>query len=612
VLVPRGRYESVHIHPTWGASEIYLGVFAQNHGIPDQEKCELDGMNIGNGWVNVPSDEGGGVVPGDLHGGWHYIKKWVSMSGTPLTFRLDHTLEVGDNSLFRLGFRKLNKTPRGKFQQSITRFAPIRQESRREYVYRYVGYDATSSSHQIDDQHRYHTPNVLDDLRSTEWHSEARTVREDTEWVQIRVPQGRYKSFRLHTRVDNMEMFVGVYAKNRRRKKGKKKTTYETYPAQVNNVDVEEGWIDLDMGTVPGGTDGGWPYIVYKASVNAMTDKSVSFSFPHELELGRDSIIRVGFRHLHPIGGGKFRAVVGKLHGVTRSLPKDDKKKKDAAKKSQIIEVEDPSDIVRVVLRWAGFQEWSIENTGTKLKGDWVFNRQTTLREIIKKVEEMTGYIFYIAPPYNTDLSIGTPTFRSSYLLRDDLPDIPYLRDDQLLTGVQAKLTDENLASIIRVRGDFLSKDKGGQQYSIEKEYRVMGTYRPPWWPLSGLLRHVVHYEPRLKDQTSVDVMSRLIALQQALSQATATIEIPGTPEHDLDWQVAMRDASTGLNTRLYVARRSSVFQGGPRASYKTTLGGSLLDTPYIVGVKKALAELVPLGKAVASIGDVDLGIEVD
>jgi len=614
IRVPKGRYESFRINLAYPNMEVYVGIYARKRGISDQEPCELDGMNIKDGWVQVPADEGGGTVPGTQpHGDWPYIKKWTTMSQVARTYKLDHILEVGDDTVIRVGFRRLHRASDGGFRASVIGLKGIRQEPKRKTIVRYVGYEASSSSHQSG----FHSPAVLDDLASTEWHSEARNGREVTEWIQIRIPQGRYNYFRLFTDVNAMEMFVGVYARPRRRKKGTKKNTYEYYPSQMGDVDVAEGWLHIGMGEVPG-EHGGWPFIKYAASVEKMDKKSVAFQFPHELELGPDSVIRVGFRHLHPIGGGKFRAIVGKLHGQTRSgvaqPPPTSEEEEAKANKRKIVEVDDPSDIVRVVLRWAGFQEWSIENTGAKLEGDWIFNRQTALRDIIAKVEEMTGYVFYMAPPTEHDLSVGIPTFRSSFLLRDDLPNVPYITEDMLLGSIQAKTTDEPLSTNVRVRGALVKKESGGKAFTegADKEHRLQAFYRPPWWPLGGVLRHVVHYEPRLTDQVSVDVMSRLIALKQALESTTATIEIPGTPEYDLDWQVALRDSGTGLNTRLYVARRSTVFVSGEKASYKTTLGGALLDTPWVTGVKQSLAALVPPGAAVSSIGDILAGVGSD
>lgn len=613
VKVPRGHYRSFLIHPAHGNMQVFVGIKATHRGILDQDPAELDGMNIRDGWVSVPADEGGGVTPGDTNGGWPYIKRWSSMSAVGRVYKLDHELYVGDDTVFRVGFRHLARAAGDTYRASVTRLAPVRLHRRRPVAVQRVGYDALASSRTTEN---FKAENVIDESIQTEWHSDRRSARDVTEWVQIRVPQGAYRSFRLYTNVDDMEMFVSIYAKNRRRKKGTKSDAYEEYPPQFEEDDIPEDWVDLGKGLVPGETNGGIPYVKREASVAKMYNRAFTFSLPGKFELGKDSIIRVHFRHLHPIAD-EYQARVGKLLANTRTgvqQPKPaTKEEEDKEKRRRVIEVEDPSDIVRVVLRWAGFAEWNIENTGASLKGDWgPFSRQTPLRDIIAKVEEMTGYVFFMAPPTENDASVGIPTFRSALLLRDDLPDIPRITDRDLLTGIQAKTTDEPLASIIRVRGAKLKRRLGGQQFSIEKEYRVMSTYRPPWWPLGGMLRHVVHYEPRLKDQLSVDVMAALIALKEALASATATIEIPGTPEFDLDWQVALYDAGTGLNTRLYLASRSTVFVSGERPSYKTTLGGSLLDTPWIVGVKQHLNRLVPIGQSVASIGDIVSDMESD
>lgn len=601
VRLPKGLYESFHIHPGYPNMEVYVGVFARD-GLLGGESCEVDGANVANGWVEVDADEGGGIVPG-AYGGWPYLKKWARMSDAKTSYALDHKMELGNDSVLRVGFRNLHHIGNGKHRASCIRLAGNKQKSQRNVILRLVAKEPAASTSRAG----YGPSNVIDESTSTAWISHDHTTEDNTEWVSIRVPQGRYDSFQIHTDYSNMEMYVGVYARSRKRKKAKGKG-YAALKCQVDDVNeptLDDHWIRLTdpvTGTpypdVPGG-NGGWPYIRWFSGVGPQPKgKPEKFSFGHKLELGDDSVIRIGFRKLHGVNAGVYRASVNKLKALTRTGVKQPPPIPDDVKK---IEVDDPSDIVRVILRWAGFKEWEIENTGAKLKGDWVFNRQTYLMDVIKKVSESTGFIFYIGAPSSDDLSIGVPVFRSSLLLRDDLDDVSMVRDSDLLTAVQAKFSEEPLGYIIRVRG---AADDKGKMLGSDKTKRLMSVYRPPWHPhMAGVIKHVVHEMPRLEDQLSVDVAARLIAVQQALSSATATIEIPGNPRFELDGQMALWDTGTGLKTRLYVARTSSVFTVGKRTTWKTTIGGALLDTPDIVGAKRDLFALVPSGSGVPIIG---------
>jgi hypothetical protein len=87
-----------------------------------------------------------------------------------------------------------------------------------------------------------------------------------------------------------------------------------------------------------------------------------------------------------------------------------------------------------------------------------------------------------------------------------------------------------------------------------------------------------------------------LVAAQMCLQYLTGQIELPGNPSYlkanpsdwrtvELDDQVSVIDMGTGLNTRLWIANESSMFETGQQTSWKTTLQGSFLDTAYMLGV---------------------------
>lgn len=592
VRLPAGKYESFLVHPAYQGMTMYVGVYAHDDMLGG-ENCQLDDVDISDGWVTVTPEEGGGVVPGD-NGGWPYILKMDRAVDAKKSYELGHKLDVGNNTVLRVGFRQLYKVSTDTYRASCARLAGNKQKSDRNIILRLVAKDADAST----SRDGYPAANVIDESTTTAWISHDHSSEGNTEWVEIHLPQGRYDSFQIHTDYAHLDMYVSVYGHNRQRKK--KGGGYEDIPCQIDDVDqpIDGHWFDLGYGDVPG-DNGGIPFVAHFPDVGPQPkSQPEKFSFGHKLELGDNSIIRCHFRNLYRINAGVYRASVNKLKGLTRTGVDQP----DAETPVQKIEVDDPSDIVRVVLRWAGFKEWEIENTGAKLSGDWVFNRQTYLMDVIKKVQEATGFVFYISGPTDDDKSIGVPVFRSSYLLRDDLQDIPLIRDTDMLTAVQAKLTDEPLGYIIRVRG---AASTTGATLGSEKTRKFMSVYKPPWWTrMGGIIKHVVEEMPRLPDQLSVDVAARLIAVQQALASATATMEIPGHPGFELDGQVGMWDTDTGLKTRLYIARTATTFVGGKQPSYKTEVGGSLLDTPDIVESKADLFQLVPAGTGIPQIGD--------
>lgn len=599
--LPRGRYESCWINPRYPGMEAYIGVYARDRNLGG-EPCTLDDISIPNGFVNMPADEGGGITPGDVDGGWPYIKKLAQVPPDGGYIRFDCKLVVGDDSVLRVGFRRLYQIGgSGRYRAGVTGCTGVKRKSENPARYRHVGFNAEASS-----AREGHPPKlVLDDTRDTRWTSHDHTIPNFTEYVEIHLPQARYTGFRINVPSPNVTMFISVFARNRRRQK-KAGKGYEYRPSLMDGVEIPEGFINVSGGgQVPGG-HGGHAYMRLIEGVGPhKLGRYENFKLHPQgkaLDLGHNSVLRVSFRDLHQTSPGVHRVSVRGLMANTKTGIKQPPKPPREPKR---IEVSDVSDIVRVVLRWAGFEEWEIENTGAPLKDDWVFNRDTFFIDIIRKVQEVTGFQFFMKPPSSADGSMGVPVFRSSWLLRDDIPGLATVTENDLLTGVQGKITDEPLAAILYVRG---APDGNGAKYGADRTKRLQAKYIPTWWRnhnrLGGILKHVVHTEDRLTDQKSVDVYARLWALRMALEAATATAAVPGTPEFDLDDQIALADTGVGLNTRLYIAQRSMDFTTGENASWKLTLGGALLDTPDIVETKTELRALLPPSQALSYIGE--------
>lgn len=463
----------------------------------------------------------------------------------------------------------------------------------------------------------YPTRLVIDDSARSYWRSHARDNPDRTEWVQIRVPQGRYETIRVKPAYADMDLYIGVFAKDRLTSKaevieGNMAFGESHKPPKLDGELIEADWVDVGKGYVPGDTNGGWPYMV-KIAKASERDRVVRLN--HVLEVGDNSIVRVAFRNLRAkptertivkgipgfppiVSGLSYYAGCARLQAIKRTRRRD-------VRKAKWILVDDAADVVRICLRWAGFTEWRVEDTGVRIGEDpAIFGRSSFLIDPIKAMSEKTGHVFFMGDPSGPD-SRGLPTFRPNRALQEGQPDVPepyqnlLLRDTDLLTGIQVKLTEEPLAWNIRVRGKEAKARNGGERLGggDDPSRRLMVTYKPPWTRggrMAGVLKHLVHVDNALRTREECMVKAFYIAFAQALASATAVVEIPGQPGVELDQHVGLMDTGTGLNTRLWVANRSSTFVRGEETSWKTTLGGALIDTPDIVEIKRAMREEMP------------------
>lgn len=242
-----------------------------------------------------------------------------------------------------------------------------------------------------------------------------------------------------------------------------------------------------------------------------------------------------------------------------------------------------------------------MESTGVRLKRPVVFNRGTFLMDVIRKIAESVNYVFFMDDPTSDDDSIGIPTFRNPAVLYDYTPYLEF-RDDQLLTDIKAKITDEPLAYVIRMRGRLATKDEtAGTGFLIGggSERRVKYTFYPPWsgpthFPggedrLAGILKHVVHQDPKFTSEEDCKWACWYTALHQALQSVTGNIKVPAHPALVLDQLVTVRDVGTGMRSRLWIAQRSVRFEAGQQAKWEMTLGGTWVDTPDVIAMKNLI-----------------------
>lgn len=439
------------------------------------------------------------------------------------------------------------------------------------------GGGATASSHRDGHPARF----VCDQESSTKWLS--RTIapldyetHDPLEWVEIRLPAGRYEEIILDPAYDGMEAFIGVYVRDRlgasvgpgnapNEEEGGASWT----PPTVDGKQVNQGWLGDEL--VP---NQNWTYL---RRIRRLSSKQNSQRLGAAIQTGDNTILRVGFRRMAKVQGG-YRA------GVVRLQARKLRRKKKEAERANLIVVDDVADVVKVCLRWAGYDEWDVQSTGVRLKGRAVFNRSSYLIDPINKAVEQTGYVFFIGDPADGD-SLGVPTFRRNSAI-ETLQDVRQIRDTELLTGIKVKVSEEPLAYIIRVRGkaaDPGPRNRDGIKLGGDKTTRIMAVYRPPWWErnrLAGVLKHVTHTENALRNFEECLIACYLIALNEVLQHVTATVEIPTHPGFNLDDQVGVLDTGTGMNTRMWITNRASTFHAGQSTSWVMTLGGSMIDTP--------------------------------
>jgi hypothetical protein len=422
-----------------------------------------------------------------------------------------------------------------------------------------VGENAAASSELSED---YDAGNVLDDdgVNKTYWMSVEHSTHTNTEWVEIRVPSGRYNSIVLEADA-GMELYIGVFVR----------ALGPDDPAMVDGASVPDGFVSGE-GLVPG-AHGGWSYI---EKVDAISAGRQVVDLGHSIVTGNDSVFRIGFRKLVEGVTTSYRARVRSFKARRRELS-------EAAIEQDWILVDDLSDVVRVVLRWAGYQEWEVEDAGTSVKGKMLFNRASYLIDIIRRCAELTGFVFFVKDPLDGE-SMGVPVFRRNAALQRGLQ-ITEVRGTDLLTGLRTKRSEETLPYIIRVRG---KTSRAGSTLGGDMVRRIMAVYRPPWTQdntLAGVIKHVTRTDNALRSLLECQVGAYFIAIAGCLKAFTATAEMPGAPFVELDDQVGLMDTATGVNTRLWVVSRTSRFQAGEKTSWVSTLQGSLIDNPDLIAL---------------------------
>lgn len=462
-----------------------------------------------------------------------------------------------------------------------------------------VGYNAHSSNEDAP-----HTADkVLDFSDTTWWATNVVHSAEQTEYVEIALPEGVYHfaDIRLKWGLGSFgyggpdlymslrpALLTGGLAPTRQ-ETGKLAQDLTT----ANNWLDAQGWVDLtkkEERKVPG-VNGGNSYLELRKNYpagNQRTPLEENEGSPVAYRVGKNSVLRISFRKLFPIEGG-WKAGVEELHGLREAT-------EAAAGREQWVITQDISDVIRIICQWAGFKEWNIEQTGTRLPKRIVAFQSETYLDVIKQICEGIGFTFFMADPApdanpRGPESLGIPTFRKSQVVANDFGrSLPIITDRSLLTAIDLKQSNEPLSYVIRVYGITKSLP-GNMAASIVGGQRVSYTFRPPWTGtpptyadsrLGGILKQLVHTDPLFSTTDLCRNAAWFIALRQAIESTEATIEFPAFPGLDLDDHALLMDLGTGISTRIAVLSRSSTFTDGEKRKFVMTVSGALIDTPDV------------------------------
>lgn len=458
--------------------------------------------------------------------------------------------------------------------------------------------EATSAQAK-DDRSGFPARFAVDGNDESSWLSAGYDSASGQSWIEVPIPAGRYEDFTITPAFEDLECYVSVYATNTNVPEGGS-------ARGTDGTVYGEGWIP--GAGIPGQSIHATAHIArlkQKEADYAIKDGGGGFL------VGDNSKVRLWFTHLHrtPTDNGK-----GWTHRAGVTDLKVWKRQRDpAARKEHWILVDDVSDIVKTVLQWVGLREWEIESVGVRLKDKLVFDRNTYLIDIIKRIADLTSYVFYVRAPDDfdtenlkasnaTNLSMGVAVFRQGSAMKQRPPDtVEVIKDENLLAAVQAHFDANVLPQSIRVRGKAVgAKEKSSDVHPLgaDPAYRYQYSYRPVWARGSSagaahLRRYELHYDWMLRSVYECKVACLFIAFRAALESAKAEIEAPLWPLIQLDHQVLLKDEGTGLSTRLWVTTRSWNYSSGEKVDFRMSLGGSLLDINDVAETRKELQRLL-------------------
>lgn len=421
---------------------------------------------------------------------------------------------------------------------------------------------------------------AIDGDSTTYWESDIHTIQDFTEWISFEVKEGTYQQYMLHPKWGSSDMYVSVKPTALANGQPPTRTV-----SGVTTTLTAGAWVDVGSGIVPG-ANGGVPWLVHDVNVTTVATKRWLDAAHASFTMGDGSTIRLSFRTSAQVGEpGDYGIGVTTVYGYRQQLLPE-------ALAQNWILVDDISDVVKVILRWAGFKEWEVESAGATLPKRLIFNFNESYMDVIDRMIEGIGFVFYMKAPTTDDGSIGIPVWRYPRAVSLSQVPVAHIEDRMLLNAIDIKTTDEALATVIRVQGKGVTS--GGVSLNGAAQ-RITYTFYPPWSSvgngtpnrIAGIDKQVIRVDDLYTSLDDCRFAAYAIALREALASIQATIQFPGYPVFELDEQAELLDLGTGVSTRLAVDGVVSVFRagdsvGGEAAIYAMTVTGPLLDTEDI------------------------------
>jgi hypothetical protein len=451
------------------------------------------------------------------------------------------------------------------------------------------------------------------------WVSAPQADKQSVQWIEVHLPAGHYEDVFLAPEFAGLEVWFALYVNT---------------PASYNDsVTLPEGWVDYGYGNVPG-TD--IPFIRHMGSIPQyarrwqLGTKSGEEGSPSGFDFANGTVLRVYFRNLHRIPGfPRDRPYGVQLNAFyTFKFGKNPLKPPGAQVNAKHwILVNDAADVIRMLLIWAGFPEWHVEDFGWSLAHPMQFSEDKFFMDVVDDILKQGNFVYYMAAPTNNDMSIGVPHFEQQRATSRPAPSMIEVKDTDMLEAATVKWDLSNLPYVIRYRGEV--SDQGATLF-MDLVKRWMGTYFPPWsgehyfklgdvytgtafgfhTPLDRVAGVRRHFTQTLGQGTTVGLQSNeeclfacvLAAVQYCLQMVTGEIQIPGLPGFELNEQVSVIEGADGVNSRMWIAAIESDHTLGPQGKWTMKLSGSYIDvqdmymiaSDYLVAYKKLIENRPP------------------
>lgn len=446
------------------------------------------------------------------------------------------------------------------------------------------------------------------------WVSQARNSNQDKVYLTVQLHAGAYEQFFMATPTPGLEAWVAIYAT----------------PGTTWNGKEVSGWIDAGNGSVTyseGGTSITAPWV---NNIGTVRRGGARYNLNGQLQAAEGTQLHVFFSNLNnnqfdPNTGNKQRTpgyvasvhrLWGYRYGTSANVPDVIATGLGSTTKAEgWVLIDDVADIVRMVLTWAGFKEWTVQDFGWSLAQPFNFGQDKYFMDVITSVMNQADWLFHMKAPTDHDLSIGVPSFRQQSAVTTRQPSVALaVKDTDLLEALTASYDNSTLPYSFRVRGKIYN---GGTTFGQDLSKRYMGTYFPPWCGLdyrksspttevtsihledqrlSGINRNYVATQGQtisLSLNSTAECLwaAVLTAIQYALNANSARMQIAGLPSnvsaanHDgergqieLNNCVSVVDEGTATNSRIWISSIESDHSMGEGGSWHMTISGSLLD----------------------------------